>query len=187
MPLHSAPQKKLTIFDLAKLPNMHLSFRLLIRLAFYMSVVWMSLLSCQKTRNGHPVKPNRNPWAEIVEMQATLAHPDAKDKVGHIVFESDTISLGKVPARSYVTRDVGFRIEGKGPVVLLNCASSCGCTAPRCPKKIYHPGDKGSFTIKFRSTDQPPGPFVKEVHLKIYGIPAKKTIIVTGSVADEKE
>ncbi len=146
---------------------------------------WAALISCQKAPKGMLVKPNRNPWAEIVEMNASLSSPDAYDKVGTIVFESDTIKLGKVPASSYISREVSFSIQGEGPVVLLNCSSSCGCTVPKCPKKIYHPGEKGQYTLKFRSTNQTPGPFVKEIHLKIYGIPNQKTIYVTGTVEEE--
>ncbi len=147
----------------------------------------IGLSACNSNGSAVKVKPNRNEWGSVLEMNATLSAPNKADLVGQILFDTDTLKLGNVPARSYITKEVGFSIAGEGPVVILSCQSSCGCTAPKCPKLIYHPGDKGSFPVKFRSTNQAPGPFEKVVKVKILGTPNKKQIVVTGVVLPEEK
>lgn len=42
-----------------------------------------------------------------------------------------------------------FTNTGKEPLVITNCAGSCGCTVPQCPKEPILPGKTGVIKVKY--------------------------------------
>lgn len=42
-----------------------------------------------------------------------------------------------------------FTNVGKEPLVITNCAASCGCTVPQCPKEPVLPGKSGIIKVKY--------------------------------------
>ena len=56
-----------------------------------------------------------------------------------------------------------FTNTGQEPLVILQAASSCGCTRPTYPKEPILPGDSGVIIVGYRGQGQRTGNFRKSV------------------------
>jgi len=90
--------------------------------------------------------------------------PAPADDLPVMTFENETIDYGTIAHNSEPFREFHFTNTGKTPLIINNCAGTCGCTVPDCPKQAIQPGEKG--TIKVRYATDRVGQFNKGV--KIY-------------------
>ena len=66
-----------------------------------------------------------------------------------LTFEKTVHDFGTVPFKGEAIFEFTFTNTGKEPLIIQNCQSSCGCTAPACPKdKPVKPGEKGTIKVQ---------------------------------------
>ena len=81
--------------------------------------------------------------------QQEQANPNAPE----ITFAETVHDFGTVPLNGVAEWEFTFTNTGKEPLIVQNCSSSCGCTAPTCPKdKPVLPGEKGTIKVKYTTT-----------------------------------
>lgn len=79
--------------------------------------------------------------------------PDAKANANapEITFTETVHDFGTVQKGDDCTYEFKFKNTGKEPLIISNCQTSCGCTAPQCPKEPVLPGSTSSVKVKYDS------------------------------------
>ncbi len=70
--------------------------------------------------------------------------------------------------------------NGKEPLIITNCAGSCGCTVPICPKEPILPGKSGVIKVKYDT--QRVGPIYKTVTVNSNAKSGTQTLSIKGSI-----
>jgi len=104
-----------------------------------------------------------------------------------ITFEEETIDYGTIKRYADGAREFKFKNTGTAPLVINNCAGTCGCTVPNCPKEPIQPGESGSIKVKY-ATDRI-GQFNKGVKVYSNATPADQPVMIyiKGNVLTEED
>jgi hypothetical protein len=104
-----------------------------------------------------------------------------------IKFEEETIDYGTIKRYADGHREFKFTNTGNAPLVINNCAGTCGCTVPNCPKEPIQPGESASIKVKY-ATDRI-GQFNKGIKVYSNASPADQPIMIhiKGNVLSEED
>lgn len=112
---------------------------------------------------------------------ALLVAPTASGQ-GRLVFEGETVDLGRVAEGETPTHTFRFTNAGDAPAALTGVEAACGCTTPRYTTEAVAPGATGEIAVTYDSAGRP-GPFEKAVYVVAEGAePRATTLRVTGTV-----
>jgi len=104
-----------------------------------------------------------------------------------ITFVETVHDFGIIPLKGDAECEFTFTNTGKEPLIIQNCQSSCGCTAPTCPKdKPIKPGEKGVIKARYTTTHVA-GSFNKSITVYTNAKNSPITITIKGEVAKEAE
>jgi hypothetical protein len=111
-----------------------------------------------------------------VSAQETAPNPNAAE----ITFENEVIDYGTIEHNADGNREFKFKNTGKEPLIITNCAGSCGCTVPTWPKEPIRPGQSATIKVKY-ATDRV-GAFEKTVTVTSNAKSASKVLKIKGVV-----
>lgn len=74
--------------------------------------------------------------------------------VAKLRFETEKYDFGKVKEGDIVYYVFDFENIGKVPLLIRDVRSTCGCTVPKWPETPVAPGEKGSISVKFDTTNK---------------------------------
>ncbi|HXH17778.1 MAG TPA: DUF1573 domain-containing protein [Chitinophagales bacterium] len=113
--------------------------------------------------------------------------PDSNEPKPVMTFETETIDYGTILRYADGVREFKFKNTGNAPLIINNCAGTCGCTVPSCPKEPIQPGETGSIQVKY-ATDRV-GQFNKGVKIYSNASPADQpiTVYIKGNVLNEED
>jgi hypothetical protein len=100
-----------------------------------------------------------------------------------IHLSSETIDYGVIKKGTDGERTVTVSNRGNAPLVLSNCAGSCGCTVPTCPREPIMPNRSATISIKYDTNRS--GPFSKMI--TIFSNDPQKTSAVVRITGEVKE
>jgi hypothetical protein len=95
--------------------------------------------------------------------QVTSSASDDEKSPG-IQFETKTHDFGKIPKGKDATCSFKFTNTGDAPLTLKDVRPSCGCTAPKWPRKPIMPGETASIKAVYDAAS--PGRFQKSITVK---------------------
>lgn len=99
-----------------------------------------------------------------------------------MLFESETIDYGTIPANSDGKREFVFVNNGNKPLIIESTQGSCGCTVPTKPEKPIQPGEKGVIGVKY-DTSRAGQPFTKTVTVKSNAVGQEtKVLTIKGTI-----
>ena len=109
--------------------------------------------------------------------QNTTPQKKAED---YVKFKELSHNFGKVKQGVPVTFDFLFTNHSDQPVVIESATATCGCTTPTWPQGAVgiHKTDK--ITAGFNAAT--PGPFTKQITVKLAGVDAPLVLTITGEV-----
>ena len=103
-----------------------------------------------------------------------------------IEFETTEHDYGTIPQGGNGTYEFVFRNTGKGPLLLTNVRSSCGCTVPEWPRKPIDKGEAGKIKVSYNTRIT--GSFSKSISVYSNAGEAPVVLIIKGKVeAAEKK
>jgi len=105
--------------------------------------------------------------------------------VDHVKFKTEEHDFGKIKQGVPVTYDFPISNVGKTAVVVESATATCGCTTPVKPEQPIMPGDANKITAGFNA--QAPGPFTKQITIKLAGVDETKVITIKGEVLSAEE
>ncbi len=97
-----------------------------------------------------------------------------------MLFETETIDYGTIKHNADGKREFVFTNNGNKPLIITNCAGSCGCTVPTWPKEPIAPGAKAVIGVKY-ATDRV-GPISKTVTVTSNASETPKVLSIKGTV-----
>jgi hypothetical protein len=107
--------------------------------------------------------------------------PATPASLADIKFDKTTHDYGNIKQGDNGECEFKFINNGKEPLIISNCAGSCGCTVPQCPKEPVLPGK--SSVIKVKYDTQRVGPIYKTVTVNSNAKSGTtQTLIIKGSV-----
>jgi hypothetical protein len=93
-------------------------------------------------QDGHSANDGHNHGAAPAPAAAATSLAELKmDKLTH--------DYGNIKQGDNGECEFKFTNSGKEPLVITNCAGSCGCTVPQCPKEPILPGKSGVIKVKY--------------------------------------
>lgn len=112
---------------------------------------------------------------------ATTTATAAPTSLADIKFDKTTHDYGNIKQGANGECEFKFVNNGKEPLVISNCAGSCGCTVPQCPKEPILPGKSGVIKVKYDT--QRVGPIYKTVSVNSNAKSgAVQTLTIKGNV-----
>ena len=123
-------------------------------------------------QEGHSATDGHNHGAT----EAVPAHVSLADiKMDKMVHDYGTIKQGGNGECEFK-----FTNNGKEPLVITNCAGSCGCTVPQCPNEPILPGKSGIIKVKYDT--QRVGGIYKTVTVNSNAKSGSQTLTIKGTV-----
>ena len=99
-----------------------------------------------------------------------------------MLFDSETIDYGTIPADSDGNRKFEFVNNGNKPLIISNTQGSCGCTVPTTPKDPIAPGARGFIGVHY-ATDRAGQAFTKTVTVTSNAVGQEtKVLTIKGNV-----
>lgn len=98
--------------------------------------------------------------AEPIANADIIRNPVAADgtmdtvNVAKLSFEIEKYDFGKVNEGEIVYHVFEFENVGKVPLLIRDVRSTCGCTVPEWPETPVAPGERGSISVKFDTTNK---------------------------------
>ena len=80
---------------------------------------------------------------------AAPSTPAAATSLAELKMDKLTHDYGNIKQGDNGECEFKFTNAGKEPLVITNCAGSCGCTVPMCPKEPILPGKTGVIKVKY--------------------------------------
>ena len=80
---------------------------------------------------------------------ACSQNEDGKSNAEMTFKEDITFDYGKIKQNSDGTHEFEFKNTGKGPLIITNVKSSCGCTVPTYPKEPIKKGKTERIHVKY--------------------------------------
>lgn len=100
-----------------------------------------------------------------------------------IQLSTEAIDYGVIRKGSDGERTLTVSNKGNAPLVLSNCAGSCGCTVPTCPREPIMPNRSATISIKYDTNRS--GPFSKMITIFSNDPQKTSTVVrITGEVKD---
>lgn len=133
--------------------------------------------SATKTTGTPPQK------VKVVEEAKPIAPaPDQAGPSPDEVIKVNTVKhdFGKIKQGVPVTYSFEIRNTSNKPIVVENSYASCGCTTPEKIVEPIAPGATAKLKVQYNAAS--PGPFTKDVHIKLAGIAQEKIVHITGEV-----
>jgi hypothetical protein len=84
--------------------------------------------------------------------------------IAHIDFKETTFDYGEIPLKGNGECTFTFSNTGKGPLVINEVTTSCGCTAVEWPQKPILSGESADIIIKYDTKRE--GTFNKSIIIK---------------------
>jgi hypothetical protein len=102
-----------------------------------------------------------------------------------ITFETMIHDYGTIDYAADGTYAFKFTNTGNDPLVISNCAGSCGCTVPKCPKEAILKGQSGYINVSYDT--KRPGPFTKTVTVQSNAKNGTKVLTIKGVVRTQEQ
>jgi len=145
-------------------------------------VLLLAVFSCQnKNAANNTVPTNSNQLSPNVINIPASASPQAGGKLPKMVFTDTTYDFGTIPEGAKVTHIFTFKNEGQGDLVIAGASASCGCTKPTYPQGVKHPGDTGTISVTFDSSNKS-GKMAKEVTISTNCQPPYKFLTINVNI-----
>lgn len=128
--------------------------RVVVLKPFLLLVIFLWTFACSEKKTSKEVKEIKagGNIAEIIRNPVTADGNEDTIHVPKMVFEEKIIHFGTVKEGEIVSREFHFVNEGKVPLLINDCRSTCGCTVPECPRKQIMPGEKGTIKVQFNTS-----------------------------------
>lgn len=118
--------------------------------------------------------------ASAILISAAVFAQQQKKAEDVVNFKELTYDFGKIKQGVPVTHDFPFVNKSDGPVVIESATASCGCTTPTKPEGAIGKGKEDKIVAGFNAAA--PGPFNKQITVKVAGIDYPVTLKITGEV-----
>lgn len=151
------------------------------------------LVACQQNRFSQSEKSVEEIKAEGPLTNADIIrNPVSADgtqdtvNVAKMTFEETSFHFGEVKEGDIVSHTYQFTNTGKVPLIISDARSTCGCTVPTWPKEPIEPGESGSISVEFNTTNKQSDQR-KPIIVTANTYPARTTVFLQGFVRPKED
>ncbi|TWP30625.1 DUF1573 domain-containing protein [Apibacter muscae] len=130
------------------------------KIILYSTIISLSFINCSKKdtenssdKNLNAIDQHQNPVVDTSETE--------------IKFEEEMYDFKDIKKGENATHIFSFTNVGSKPLIITEVKPACGCTTPEYTNTPVAPGQKGSITVTFNSSN--------------FEGPVKKNVIVSGN------
>lgn len=109
------------------------------------------------------------------------ASGQSNGKIPKMVFTDTNYDFGTIKEGEKVTHVFNYKNSGNGDLVISNAIASCGCTKPSYAPGVKHPGDTGTISVTFDSSNKT-GKMVKLITISNNCQPPHKFLTINANI-----
>jgi len=149
-----------------------------IGLVFISFCLLTALFSCR--RNNSQDSGTDKISANLVNIPAS-ANSKSDGKLPKIVFTDTNFDFGTIVEGAKVSHVFIFKNTGNADLVITSATASCGCTIPIFPHDVKHPGDTGTISVTFDSSNKT-GKMTKAITIISNSQPPYKFLTINANI-----
>jgi hypothetical protein len=152
-------------------------------LFFTCFLLLLAAFSCHNKDNATSTIPN-NPnqvSPNMVNIPATAGNTSSNGKIAKMVFADTNYDFGDITAGDKVSHVFLFKNRGNGDLIISGASASCGCTKPYYPHDVKHPGDTGTISVTFDSSNKE-GKILKTITISSNSQPPYRFLTITANI-----
>jgi len=150
--------------------------RLLLFTACFCSL--LAMFSCHTNSANNSTTDQISP--NLINIPASATNT-SNGKIPKMVFTDTNFDFGTIKEGDKVTHVFTFKNEGQGDLIIASATASCGCTLPSYPHEVKHPGDTGTISVTFDSSNKT-GKVVKTVTITCNTQPDNKFLTINANI-----
>ncbi|HTA27529.1 MAG TPA: DUF1573 domain-containing protein [Bacteroidia bacterium] len=150
-------------------------------IVFTCLITVLAAYSCHPKDNTNGNSSNTDKLSSSVINVPASAANNPSGKLPKMVFADTNHDFGDITEGDKVACVFKFKNTGEGDLVISNAVASCGCTKPYYPQETKHPGDTGTISVTFDSSDKM-GKVVKTVTVTSNCQPQFKFLTITANI-----
>lgn len=156
--------------------------KLLVTFICYTSL--LTVLSC-RNKNTIPTVNNPNQLSQNLINIPASASGQTSGKIPKMVFTDTNFDFGNITEGDKVTHLFTFKNEGSADLIITAATATCGCTTPIYPHTVKHPGDTGTISVTFNSSNKA-GRIVKTITIQSNCQPPYKFLTINANIKPSK-
>jgi hypothetical protein len=118
--------------------------------------------------------------SDVVNIPAS-ASSNSNGKLPKMIFADTNFDFGKITEGAKVSHVFIYKNTGEGDLVISNATASCGCTKPSYTHQVKHPGDTGTISVTFDSSNKS-GKVVKSITISSNCQPPYKFLTINANI-----
>jgi len=135
--------------------------------------------SCRHSDSTNATDPNQLSQ-NLVNIQSSASTPPT-GKLPKMIFADTNFDFGTIVAGQKVSHSFTFKNAGEGDLVISGATAGCSCTKPSFPKDVKHPGDTGTISVTFDSSNKA-GKVVKLITISTNSFPPYKFLTIIANI-----
>jgi hypothetical protein len=141
---------------------------------FCLIVVFSCCNNNTANNNSNQISPS------LVNIPASANTP-SNGKLPKMVFTDTNFDFGTIKEGDKVTHVFIFKNGGEGDLIIASATASCGCTTPTYPHGVKHPGDTGTISVTFNSSNKT-GKVTKAITVVSNAQPPYKVLTINANI-----
>jgi hypothetical protein len=121
-----------------------------------------------------------------VELNSEAGSTQSKEKYAELKYIEDFFDFGSIVQGEVVSHTFHFRNIGNDILIIKDLIPDCGCTQPKIDKKVFKPGEEGSFEVIFNSKGWY-GSQYKSVTLRSNSMIRERSVTIKANVVVPRE
>jgi|SRR6185312_14452349 len=149
-----------------------------IGLIFISLCLLTALFSCHQNNSTGNDTNKISP--DLINIPAS-ANSTSDGKLPKIVFTDTNFDFGNITEGAKVAHVFIFKNTGNADLVITGATASCGCTTPIFPHDVKHPGDTGTISVTFDSSNKT-GKVTKAITIVSNSQPPYKFLTINANI-----
>lgn len=144
-------------------------------------ILLVAVYSCRNNSpNGKTLNDPNQLSQNLVNIQSSASTPP-NGKLPKLVFTDTNYDFGTITAGDKVTHVFNFKNMGEGDLIITGAAAGCSCTKPSYAHTVKHPGDTGTISVTFDSSNKQ-GKHVKTITVTSNAMPSFRFLTITANI-----
>ena len=149
---------------------------------FFCTALLLILSSCSPDPAPATAPEDLGPVASIIRNPIADGQADTTN-VARLTFAETAWDFGELREGKSVEHDFQFTNTGRVPLLIADTRTTCGCTVADYPEQPIPPGEGGTITVRFDSSNKR-GRQEKPVEIIANTYPASTVVMIGGTVVE---
>lgn len=141
----------------------------------FFTICYLFITSCNNKKDDGKLSP------DIVSNPATASGSKEEKEMPEFKFEVTRHHFGEIKEGDVVSFSFPFKNVGEADLVIMDVATSCGCTSPFWPKDPIKPGQNSKIDVTFNSAGKS-GMVSKTITVFTNAVPSSRVLTISAEI-----